>query len=104
MALEQKHVEVLREHLPYELNMLDHAASAWRIFQRPRDRAEGFAQMSAIEMFWVRARTLHEFSRKTTGLIAEQHVQIILQRKKSITIYGNWAPGCVTSTRKLAIS
>src|SRR5262245_27276661 len=67
MALEQKHIDVLQEHLPYELNMLDQALLAWRIFPRPRDRAEWFAQMSAIEMFWVRARTLHEFFTRDYG-------------------------------------
>jgi hypothetical protein len=60
-ALEQKHIDVLREHLPYELNMLDEALLAWTSFQKPRTMAQWFAQMSAIEMFWVKTRTLHEF-------------------------------------------
>jgi len=67
MAVEQKHIDVLREHLPYELSMLDQALAAWRIFQKPRDLAEWFTQMSAIEMFWVRPRTLHEFFTKDYG-------------------------------------
>jgi hypothetical protein len=65
MALEQKHIDVLREHLPYELNMLDQALLAWKSSQEPHSMAEWFAQMSAIEMFWVKARTLREFFVRT---------------------------------------
>jgi hypothetical protein len=55
MALEQKHIDVLREHLPYELEMLHEAMLAWA------SSTDWFRQMSAIEVFWVKARTLHEF-------------------------------------------
>lgn len=41
MALEQKHIDVLREHLPYELNMLDEALLAWTSSQTPRSWPSG---------------------------------------------------------------
>jgi hypothetical protein len=61
--IEQKNIDVLEEHLPYELDMLEEALRAWATSSKSAGESSStwFTRMSAIEAFWVHARTLHEF-------------------------------------------
>jgi hypothetical protein len=60
--------EMLCEHLPYELDMLD---AAYRFLHSAEDRAEReqsrYKTNSAIEVFWLHARNLDEFVRYNSG-------------------------------------
>jgi hypothetical protein len=64
--LSQDQIDVLEEHLPYELNALEAGLAAWASSASDdRDRQYWFRRISAIEAFWVHARILHEFFTKT---------------------------------------
>jgi len=54
---------MLKEHLPYELNMLEQALLAWSRHEHMEDESPEywFARMSAIEAFWTQARNIREF-------------------------------------------
>ncbi|MGA8155123.1 MAG: hypothetical protein WB822_02700 [Rhodoplanes sp.] len=69
MELEQEHKDVLEEHLPYELDMLEEALSRWGSLPKEPDF---FRRNSTIETFWVHARNIHEFfqNKQTNGRTA----------------------------------
>jgi len=60
-------IDVLEEHLPYELQAVEAALAAWA--KSPgwddNDPEMWFRRISAIESFWVHARILQEFFTKT---------------------------------------
>ena len=62
--MEQEKIDVLEEHLPYELDMLEEAMIAWRSLPKPPDddnNQDWLKRMNVIEVFWVHARVLQEF-------------------------------------------
>jgi hypothetical protein len=67
--VEQRHVDVLEEHLPYELDMLEVALIAWGNLKQEQNESRDawFSRMSAIEAFWVHARTIYEFFTRSTN-------------------------------------
>src|ERR1700730_3995551 len=55
-------ISVLKEHLPYELDMLDEAVEYLRSAEAlASNRADWFRRSAAIEAFWTHARNLVEF-------------------------------------------
>jgi hypothetical protein len=60
MALEKIKIDMLREHLPYELNMLDYAYEALAKETLQSDDAE-LSKNASIECFFLHARNLIEF-------------------------------------------
>ncbi|WP_156380805.1 hypothetical protein [Pseudolabrys sp. Root1462] len=69
MALDQAQIDVLEEHLPYELDMLEGSLGAWAGSDR-ETRGQWVARMAPIEAFWVHARILWEFFCKSTTTAA----------------------------------
>jgi hypothetical protein len=67
MSLTQDQIDVLHEHLPYELNMLAWALNTWaNIPAEPINLSDAgelnkCRRNSAVETFWLHARNLHEF-------------------------------------------
>jgi hypothetical protein len=67
-TLTQEQIDVLEEHLPYELDALEETLSAWGNSGSkapPATRLEWFARIAPIEALWVHARLLQEFFTKT---------------------------------------
>jgi hypothetical protein len=66
-------IEILKEHLPYELDMLDTAVAYLQSAESSSseeslDRATRFRRNAAIEAFWTHARNLVEFlTREKSG-------------------------------------
>jgi hypothetical protein len=67
-VIEAINIEILREHLPYELDMFD---GATEYFQSPEFAAAAhsqenwFKRNAAVEAFWTHARNLVEFLKRS---------------------------------------
>ena len=67
--LERDKIDILVKHLPYELDMLEQALVTWRDAQN--DPENTYTKNSAIETFWLHARSLADFFRNAkTGRTA----------------------------------
>ena len=68
-ALSQEHIAILKEHLPYEIDMLEEALIAWSAnpSRAGETKQQWFRGMSALEAFWVHARNLAEFFEDRKG-------------------------------------
>lgn len=67
--LERDKIFILVKHLPYELDMLEQALVTWRETQN--DPENTYTKNSAIETFWLHARSLADFFRNAkTGRTA----------------------------------
>jgi hypothetical protein len=100
-------VDILKEHLPYELDMLDEAAAYARSTEAAETNTKKgqvwFKRNAAIEAFWTHARNLIEFLTRekspdltVSSASAQDFTETSIPRWK-------WRPSWTKSTLRSAI-